>query len=94
MRGKTDEVQGRREEMRVETGWYVPNLTVPGIPTKLRVGPAGFHSKRCPVTLLLLGHRPHFLRQGTREKRGRNTRGNQRKSKDGAGRKRERIQSP
>ena len=38
MRGKTDEVQGRREEMRVETGWYVPNLTVPGIPTKLRVG--------------------------------------------------------
>lgn len=43
-----DEVQGRKEEMRVETGWYVPNLTVPGIPTKRRVGPDGLHSNKLP----------------------------------------------
>ena len=84
-----DEVKGRKEEMRAETGWYVPNLTVPGIPTKRRVGPVILHSNKLSSDAAAPGPQTTLLM--TREKRRRDRRGNQRKRKDGAGRKRERI---
>lgn len=86
-----DEVKGRKEEMRAETGCYVPSLTVPGIPTKRRVGPDSLHSNKLPSDAAAPGPQTSPLTTGTRERPRRDTRGDQRKGKDGAGRKRERI---
>lgn len=79
--------------MRAETGWYVPNLMVPGIPAKRRVGPDILHSNKLPSDAAAPGPQTTLLM--TREKtETRQERESEEEKRRGRKEKGENIKSP